>query len=79
AYTWSDDIFVKMLFHPHVGIGTRVTVHVSGFSGPDITAQAINMTEGFTLVLCDLKCLLETGQSGNMVRDKAALIAALRF
>ncbi|MEP7276850.1 MAG: hypothetical protein ABI812_10875, partial [Betaproteobacteria bacterium] len=33
-------------------------------------------TEGFTIVLCDLKCLLETGQSGNMVRDKAALISA---
>jgi uncharacterized protein YndB with AHSA1/START domain len=32
-----------------------------------------SMTEGFAIVLYDLKCLLETGKSGGMVRDKAAL------
>ena len=30
------------------------------------------------IVECDLKSLLETGQSGNMVRDKAVLISAAR-
>ena len=34
--------------------------------------------EGFTIVLCDLKALLETGASAGMVRDKARLIAAER-
>lgn len=29
----------------------------------------------FVMVLCDLKTLLETGRSANLVRDKARLIA----
>ena len=37
---------------------------------------AVNATEGFTIVACDLKSLLETGRSGNMARDKAVLISA---
>jgi hypothetical protein len=36
----------------------------------------VNATEGFTIVLCDLKTLLESGRSANLVRSKAALIAA---
>ena len=39
-------------------------------------AEAVATTEGFAIVLCDLKSLLETGKSGGMVRDKAVLIAA---
>jgi uncharacterized protein YndB with AHSA1/START domain len=79
SFTWSDELAITMLFQPHVGIGTRVTVTVSGFSGREVSAQAVDATEGFTIVLCDLKCLLETGHSGNMVRDKAALIASANF
>jgi hypothetical protein len=52
-----------------------VEVVVSGFSGKDSMAQAVNATKGFAIVLCDLKSLLETGKSGGMVRDKALLIA----
>lgn len=37
--------------------------------------QAVNATEGFSIVLCDLKTFLETGRSANLVRDKAKLIA----
>jgi hypothetical protein len=37
-------------------------------------AQATNNVEGFTIVLCDLKTLLESGRSANLVRDKAELI-----
>jgi hypothetical protein len=36
--------------------------------------QVVGATEGFTIVLCDLKTLLETGRSANLVRDKAELI-----
>ena len=39
-------------------------------------SEAVSTTEGFAIVLCDLKSLLETGRSGRMVRDKAVLIAA---
>jgi uncharacterized protein YndB with AHSA1/START domain len=76
VYTWSDELVVRILFKPHTWEGTKVSVTVTGFSGRDIQAQAAATTEGFAIVLCDLKCLLETGQSGNMVRDKAALITA---
>jgi len=54
----------------------RVTVEVEGFDGKGATDEAMGATEGFTIVLCDLKSLLEGGASGGMVRDKARLIAA---
>ncbi len=76
AFTWSDGIAVRMSFDLHGENRTRVMVTADGFEGPDASAQAVNATEGFAIVLCDLKSLLETGQSGNMVRDKAALITA---
>ena len=47
----------------------------AGFAGPDLLAQATDTIEGFSIVLCDLKTLLETGRSANLVRDKAELIA----
>lgn len=37
---------------------------------------ALNATEGFSIVLCDLKVWLETGRVANLVKDKAELIAA---
>lgn len=77
AFTWSDGIAVKIQFHPQED-GTKVSVSATGFNGSDTTAQAVDATEGFAIVLCDLKSLLETGQSGNMVRDKAALISAAK-
>jgi hypothetical protein len=64
-----------MTFDRHENDATRVEIVVSGFSGDDRTAQAVAATEGFAIVLCDLKSLLETGKSGGMVRDKALLIA----
>ena len=36
----------------------------------------MNATEGFSIVLCDLKTFLESGKSANLVRAKAELIAA---
>ncbi len=75
GFAWSDGIVVTMEFHA-VEAGTRLSIVATGFAGPDANAQAVNATEGFTIVACDLKCLLETGQSGGMVRDKALLIAA---
>jgi hypothetical protein len=52
-----------------------VRVTCSGFAQQDLLAQATNNVEGFSIVLCDLKTLLETGRSANLVRDKAELIS----
>ena len=76
AFTWSDGIAVTLAFAAHGDGATRVSVTAGGFRGDDAVAQAINATEGFSIVLCDLKSLLETGRPGHMVRDKAALISA---
>lgn len=77
AFEWSDAIKVNIDFNQSGAGGTRVGVQVTGFKGDQAYADAVNATEGFSIVLCDLKVLLETGRSGNLVRDKASLIAKL--
>lgn len=76
ASRWSDGITVRMAFEPQDPGSTRFSVAATGFKGADASSLAVDATEGFTIVACDLKSLLETGQSGNMVRDKAFLIGA---
>ena len=73
-FRWSSGTVVDMTFQQRADGTTRVSVVVFGFSGPETAAQAVGATEGFAIVLCDLKTLLETGKSGGMVRDKALLI-----
>ncbi|HEY1110276.1 MAG TPA: SRPBCC domain-containing protein [Opitutaceae bacterium] len=51
----------------------RVTQTVKG-TAAERAAGAINGTEGYTLVLSDLKVLLERGIRAGIVKDKAALI-----
>jgi uncharacterized protein YndB with AHSA1/START domain len=75
-FDWSDGNRVDLRFAQWTRGVTRVSVQVSGFKGRDAAKQAVGATEGFTIVLCDLKCLLESGRSGRMVRDKANLIAS---
>jgi uncharacterized protein YndB with AHSA1/START domain len=74
-FRWSSGFVVDITFRQRADGTTRTSVIVSGFSGPDSATQAVNATEGFAIVLCDLKTLLETGKSGGMVRDKAIIIA----
>ena len=74
AFDWSDGSHVDMSFQLIESGVTKVTVTVSGFSGEDILEQAAGTIEGFSIVLCDLKTLLESGASANLVRDKAELI-----
>ncbi|MES2819992.1 MAG: polyketide cyclase [Pseudomonadota bacterium] len=76
AFSWSDGVLVTIKLIAHAASCTRVSIAATGFKGMHAVSQAINATEGFAVVLCDLKSLLETGSSGNMVRDKAALIGA---
>ena len=76
AFDWSDGISVDMTFEPSDKNSTKLAVEAVGFRGEDAEVSAIGATEGFTIVLCDLKTLLETGRSASLVRDKAELIAA---
>ena len=70
-----DGVLVEMRFELLDGTSTHVTVAVSGFSGEGMLEQVVDTIEGFSIVLCDLKTLLETGTSAGLVRDKAALIS----
>jgi len=76
AFDWSAGIHVDMSFELFGEGATRVAIVVSGIRGPDAMAKATGTAEGFSIVLCDLKTLLETGESAHLVRDKAELIIA---
>jgi uncharacterized protein YndB with AHSA1/START domain len=73
AFDWSDGIHVAMDFKAQGAGATVVSLVASGFKNAE---EAVGATEGFSIVLCDLKTLLESGASANLVRDKAELIAA---
>jgi uncharacterized protein YndB with AHSA1/START domain len=76
AFTWSDGLKVRLEFSEQSVNKTRVSAEVQGFSGDDAIDHVVNATEGFSIVLCDLKTFLESGQSAGLVRAKAELIAA---
>ncbi|WP_135548050.1 SRPBCC family protein [Paenibacillus cymbidii] len=63
---------VEWTFAPQEA-GTFVTIASSGFAGDgdEIVRQAVDATEGFTIVLCGLKAYLEHGIALNLVGDKA--------
>lgn len=75
AFEWSDAVSVDIGFEELREDAARVTVHAAGFRDEQAWADVINATEGFSIVLCELKILLETGRPGNLVKDKAELIA----
>lgn len=77
AWRWSDGSTVAVTLEPF-GSGTAVTVVNADFPGghDDQVEAALNSTEGFAIVLCDLKILLEQERSAGLVRAKASLIGA---
>lgn len=76
--SWDDGTTVSFAFEPHSDGVTRVEVINGGFSGNAEAAMeaALESTQGFTIVLCDLKATLEHGRSMGFVKDKALLIEA---
>lgn len=74
AFDWPD-MHVDMTFESFEREATRVEIAVSNLGAIDVLANATSTIEGFAIVLCDLKTLLETGESAGLVRDKAELIA----
>lgn len=76
TWRWSDgDVDIDL--EPFQG-GTAVMLTHEGFAGTEAEKcdAALNSTEGFTIVLCDLKTLLESGVSANLTSSKARLIEA---
>jgi uncharacterized protein YndB with AHSA1/START domain len=73
VFRWSGNKVVTLSLSDDRSGLTLVSVVVTGFSATD-PAPVVPTTEGFAIVLCDLKSLLDTGKSGGMVRDKALLI-----
>jgi uncharacterized protein YndB with AHSA1/START domain len=69
---WSDGDTVDFRFSRRGDSETFLSIENSGFSGDDdeAVAKAVDSTGGFTLVLCELKALLEHGISMNYGPDK---------
>jgi uncharacterized protein YndB with AHSA1/START domain len=63
---------VEWIFTPREDDTTFVSITNANFSGTseEIVKQAIGSTEGFTLVLCGLKALLEHNIRLNLVSDR---------
>jgi len=73
---WSDGTTLEWLFESRSDGATVLQVENSGFAGDsrEVIASALEATQGFTIVVCDLKSLLEQGTAAGFVRDKAMLI-----
>ena len=78
-WKWSDGSFVSIDLE-QVEDDTAITLISGGFVGSydEQVAAALDATEGFAIVLCDLKTLLETGKSAGLTAAKARLIEARR-
>lgn len=76
AWRWEDGT-VDVELAPLDG-GTSLTLTQRGFVGSEREQAdaAIESTSGFTIVICDLKTLLETGRSAGLTKSKAKLISA---
>ena len=63
---------VEWIFTRHAEGATFVSITNGGFTGDgdQVVQQAIDSTEGFTLVLAGLKALLEHGIRLNLVADR---------
>jgi uncharacterized protein YndB with AHSA1/START domain len=70
--TWADGDTVDFRFERRGPSQTFVSVENSGFTGEidEVIAKAVDSTSGFTLVLCELKALLEHGIRMNYGPDK---------
>jgi uncharacterized protein YndB with AHSA1/START domain len=75
VWDWSDGSRVSIDFEEVDG-GTAVTLVNDNFPqlGDERVAAALNATEGFAIVLADLKTYLESGTSAGISRAKAKLI-----
>jgi uncharacterized protein YndB with AHSA1/START domain len=79
AFAWLEGgLEVDMRFVEEQQGNTVVSVEARGFESEGGLEQVVDATEGFSIVLCDLKVFLESGHSAGLVEDKAALITSAR-
>ena len=78
GFDWPGGMHVELRFETFGDEATHLTAEISGLHGKDLLTQATDVVEGFSIVFCDLKTLLETGSSANLVRDKAELLEKAR-
>ena len=71
-FEWSfpKSSIVEMTFTPHAS-GTLLSIVNSGLRGDDVIAEALDLTQGWNLVLAAAKAWLEHGVNINVVADKA--------
>ena len=76
AWDWSDGSKVSIELEA-LDDGTAITLINDHFpqQGAERIDAALNATEGFAIVLADLKTLLESGNSAGITKAKAKLIA----
>jgi uncharacterized protein YndB with AHSA1/START domain len=69
---WSGPTIVEWTFTARPDNTTFVSITNTGFSGDgdEVFKQAIGSTEGFTLVLANLKALLEYNVNLNLIADR---------
>lgn len=72
VFEWSFPLSnqVEMTFAPHAK-GTLVSIVNSGLRGEDVVAEALDLTQGWNIVLCAAKAWLEHGIALNAIADKA--------
>jgi uncharacterized protein YndB with AHSA1/START domain len=77
CFDWSDGTYVDLRFAERGPDECTVRVLNGGFRGDEAArmARAIEATQGFTIVLCDMKVLLESGDSPRLSADKAVVVA----
>jgi len=71
-FAWSDGVKVAITIERRSRTQSVVRIVAGPFRS---TNRAVDAAEGFSIVLCDLKVLLESGRSPGLVRAKARLIA----
>jgi uncharacterized protein YndB with AHSA1/START domain len=73
---WAGDETAEFTCQQRADGFTRIEISspVTGKSADEAVANAIEATQGYTLVVANLKALLETGRSARLVEDKAVLI-----
>ena len=72
SFEWSfpKSNLVEMTFAPHAK-GTMLSITNSGLRGDDVIAEALDLTQGWNLVLAAAKAWLEHCIDLNLVADKA--------
>lgn len=73
---WSDGTTTEWTFTTRAANETVVRIEQSGFAGTpaEIAATALESAQGYAIVLCGLKVLLEGDGAVRLVADKARLI-----